>query len=246
MGNLTNLGGLLQSVLDFFATAQSDDCKSLAQQAQEGDIVLRSTPGADSDLIRKLGNCEYSHAGIVTKNAAGKLVVVDAMPGRGDDSTNAVGEEDIEEFFCGDSHGPPDKGMIARPNDPAVGQKAAEWAKQQTSDPAYRFDIFSDFRDSSKDLYCSDFVQQAFQNGGVDLVPSPMDFMSSANKQNTIDGVRAFAKTGGMGSTAQLGAHLASDAKLEAKILQKVKSFEYITPCQVAGSSHMTKVGSFP
>lgn len=233
--NTVNMGGLLQSSLDLLASlfrSENEDCKSLAKQAQEGDVVLRSTPGSDSDLIRKLGKCDYSHAGIVTKNAAGDLVVVDAMPRAG----GAVQEESLEDFFCHKDHGPPDKGMIARPNDSNVGAKASQWAQGQTNDPAYKFDIFSDFHTSPKDVYCSDFVHQAFQNAGVDLVPSPVDFMSPANKANTLDGIRDFKGP---------HTHLISDSKLEGEIKKQISNFEYITPCQVANNPHMTQVASF-
>lgn len=234
------MGGLLQSILSLFefnTAAPSEKCKELAKQAKEGDIVARSTPGSDSDLIRKLGRCEYSHAGIVTKNSAGELVVTDAMPREGGGKGAVGNEETVEDFFCHKDHGPPDKGTIARPNDPAISKKAADWAQQQTSDPAYKFDIFSDFRNSSKDVYCSDFVHQAFQNAGLDTVPAPIDFMSSANKQNTIDGIRDFKN---------LPKILASDSKLEGEIKKQVSNFEYITPCQVTDNPHVTKVGSFP
>jgi len=96
--NTVNLAGELQAPLPpSFGPMCVNDCKELAKQAKEGDIVARSTPGTDSDLIRKLGNCEYSHAGIVTKNAAGELVVTDAYPGRDD---GAVKNESVENLLC--------------------------------------------------------------------------------------------------------------------------------------------------
>lgn len=237
--NAANLGGLVQKRL---VRAGAQDCKSLAAQAQEGDIVLRSTPGADSDLIRKLARCDYSHSGIVTKNAAGQMVVVDAYPGR---SAGAVGEESVEDFFCHKDHGPPDKGMVARPNDPAISKQAADWARLQLSDPAYKFDIASDFRDTAKDVYCSDFVYQAFQNGGTDLVPNPMDFMSPTSKQNTLDGLRDYVKDTG-GVKEKWGTKLASNSKIESEAKKKFTNFEYITPCQVADNAHVKPVATFP
>lgn len=242
--NTVNMGGELQAPLvPSSAPASVSDCKELAKQAQEGDIVVRSTPGSDSDLIRKLGKCEYSHAGIVTKNAAGDLVVTDAYPGRND---GAVKNESVEDFFCNKDHGPPDKGTISRPNDPEVAKKAAEWAQSQTTDPAYTFDIFSDFRGSPNEVYCSDFVHQAFENAGVDIVPSPMDFMSSSNKKNTIDTMRDFAKTGGLGEGIQSMAEWAPDFVLKIAIKTKYSNFKYVTPCQVANSSQVSAVASFP
>lgn len=232
-GNTVDLAGEAQAPV---AGAKAKDCKELAKQAREGDIVVRSTPGEDSDLIRKLGRCEFSHAGIVTKDATGKLVVTDAYPGRGPGDKNAVGNESVEDFFCSPHHGPPDKGLLARPKDSNIAKKAAEWAQKQTTDPAYKFDIFSDFRTTPKDVYCSDFVHQAFQNAGVDVVPTPMDFMSAANKQNTIDGVREFKS---------LPRLLISDRKIESEIKKTISNFEYITPCQVARNPNVSTVSFF-
>ncbi len=229
--------------------AKPMDCKSLAESVKEGDVVLRSTAATESDLIRKLGGCDYSHAGIVTKDPTdpSKFMVTDAYPRGGSD----VGTESVEDFFCSKKHSDPpgtapDKGLVARPKDPAVAKKAAEWAQQQTKDPAYKFNIFNDFRSDPKDVYCSDFVHQAFQNGGVDVVPNPMDFMSSTNKANTVDALREFVKKGGYGRPAQMAEPLTSNSMLERKIKGKFTNFEYITPCQVANNSHMTKVASFP
>ena len=241
--NTVNIGGKTHPPV---VAASTLDCKGLASTVKEGDIVLRSTPGSDSDLIRQLGRCDYSHSGIVTRNAAGELVVTDAYPGRGSGNKEAVSNESVEDFFCSDSHGPPDKGLVARPEDPEAARKAAEWAQEQTSDPAYKFDIMSDFRTSPKDVYCSDFVHQAFQNAGVDLVPSPMDFMSATNKANTLEGMREFLKTGADGRGAKLGAKVVSDSKLERKLKSTFSNFEYITPCQVADNPLVSTVGSFP
>lgn len=242
--NTVNAGGDVHAPV----VVPPNPCKELAKQAQEGDVVMRSTPGDDSNLIRKLGNCEFSHSGIVTKNAAGKLVVVDAYPGRGPDNKKAVGEESVEDFFCSQRHdpAPPDKGQISRPKDPAVAKKAADWARDQIKNPDYKFNIFSDWKANGNDLYCSDFVHRAFQNAGEELVPSKMDFLSSANKKNTIDGVRDFAKTGAMGGKAKAGAYVTSDAALEKKIRSQIATSEYITPCQVGNNASMTKVGGFP
>jgi hypothetical protein len=174
-------------------------------------------------MIRKAAKCDYSHAGIVVENAAGDLVVVDAYPGR---SGGAVKEESIDDFFCG--HGT-FKGLASRPKDSAKAKKAAEWALAQTTDPAYDFGIFSPWNSDPKTLYCSDFVYQSFQNAGVDLVPKKMDFLSRANRQNTIDAAREYATK----EETRL-AKVASDSKIESELRKQAKGSEYITPCQVA------------
>jgi hypothetical protein len=200
------------------------DCKDMKNHLQEGDIVLRSTPGDDSDLIRKAGHCDYSHAGIVTKNSAGNLVVVDAYPRAG----SAVAEESVDSFFC--NHGAM-KGLAARPKDPAVAQKAAQWAQSQTKVGGYQFQLLDPWNQDPKRLYCSDFVHQSFQNAGLELVPTKLDLMSPANKKNTIDALRDFK-----GGTAKF----AGDSAIEQEIRKSAPSFEYITPCQVAMNAHTT------
>lgn len=213
------------------------DCKTIKNNVKEGDIVLRSTPGTDSDLIRKAGRCDYSHAGIVCKNAAGELVVVDAYPHK---NGGAVQEESIDDFFCKHSTS---KGLVARPKDCKLGEKAAKWAIKQTKDPAYKFDIFNPWNRDPKQLYCSDFVYQSYQNAGVEIVPKKMDFLSSKNKKNTIDAAREYAISEG-GATG-IGAIFASDRKIEEKLKKQAGSSEYITPCQVAMNGHMDTIIDF-
>ena len=165
------------------------DCKKIAPEVKEGDVVLRSTPGDDSDLIRAVAKCEYSHAGIVVKDAKGDLVIADAYPERTDGD---VKTETVESFFCG--HGT-DKGLVARPKDCDVGEKAAQWALSQTKEKDYKFDLFNPWDGDPKQLYCSDFVYQAYGAAGADIVPDKMDFLTPANKKNTLDALREFAKT---------------------------------------------------
>ena len=202
------------------------DCKDVKNHVQEGDIVLRSTPGADSDLIRKAGQCDYSHAGIIVRNAKGELVVVDAYPRAG----SAVAEEPIEDFFCG--HGT-FKGLVSRPKDCKAAQNAAQWAYDQTKDPDYKFDIFNPWDQDPKRLYCSDFVYQSFQNAGIEMVPNKMDFLSDSNKANTIAAAREFMKIEGT-ITERAAANIVPDAKIAKELRKKVTNSEYITPCQVA------------
>jgi hypothetical protein len=211
------------------------DCHDVKNHVQEGDIVLRSTPGADSDFIRKAGKCAYSHAGIVTKNDRGELVVVDAYLGRGASSEpdkNAVAEEPIDDFFC--NHGTY-KGLVTRPKDCDVAQKAAQWAYQQTKDPDYEFDIFNSWNQDPKQLYCSDFVYQSYQNAGIELISDKIDFLSDENKANTLQAARDYS----------MSAKLISDRKLEEELRKKASNSEYITPCQVAINSYTNTVMEF-
>ncbi|MCB2262283.1 MAG: hypothetical protein LGR52_04990 [Candidatus Thiosymbion ectosymbiont of Robbea hypermnestra] len=215
------------------------DCKDMKNHVQEGDVVLRSTPGADSDLIRKAGRCDYSHAGIVSKNAKGKLVVVDAYPER---TGGDVKEESIDDFFCEHDTF---KGQVARPKNHKLGKKAADWAMEQTKDLDYKFDIFNPWNRDPKQLYCSDFVYQAYQNAGVELTPKKMDFLSPKNKENTLDALREYVKSKGS-STERLLVKLASDSKLGEELKKKAGgNSEYITPCQVAVNNHMDTVVDF-
>lgn len=86
-----------------------------------------------------------------------------------------------------------------------------------------------------QDVYCSNFVHQAFQNAGVDIVPTPLDFLSAANKQNTIDRIRELKSVSGF----------APDWKVESQIKKAISNFEYITPCQVALNLHVGTVSFF-
>ena len=214
------------------------DCADVKNHVKEGDIVLRSTPGANSDLIRQAGRCDYSHAGIIARNAAGDLVVVDAYPGR---AVGAVKEESIDDFFC--KHGT-SKGLVARPKDPKLGEKAAQWAMAQTKDPAYQFDIFNPWNRDPKQLYCSDFVYQSYQNAGVELVDKKMDFLSSANKENTLEAMRIYMKKEG-DSEEKMTAKWASDETLESELKSRAGGSEYITPCQVAVNGNMDTAVDF-
>lgn len=220
------------------------DCKAIKNHVKEGDVVLRSTPGAESDLIRKASRCDYSHTGIVCKNAAGELVVVDAYPDR---TGGDVKEESVDDFFCEHDTF---KGLVARPKDCELGEKAAEWAMEQTKDPTYRFDIFDSADRNPKQLYCSDFVYQAYSNPEVDpetevdLVPEKMDFLSQDNKKNTLEAVREYAKSGA-NTGEKLAGKWASDDKLEAEFRKRTGSPRYITPCQVAVNEHMDTIVDF-
>lgn len=207
-----------------------NDCKEIEKHVAEGDIVVRGERGdPESDAIAKISKCQYSHAGIVARNAKGELVVVDAYPGRGPEKTNtkAVGASSVREFFCDHKA---TQGMVARPKDCEKAKKAAQWALKESQDPSYKFDLWDPWSKNNKDVYCSDFVYQSFQNAGVDLVPAKMDFLSPANRQNTIDAAREFK--GGL-------ARVAGDAKIENEMLKQTGgSSEYITPCQVASNAN--------
>lgn len=210
------------------------DCKDVKNQVQEGDIVLRGEQGdAESEFISKVSDCNYSHAGIVARNDNGELVVVDAYPGRGPANANAVEANSVDSFFC--DHGAT-QGLVARPKDCDASKKAAKWALEQTKDPDYTFDLWDPWNKNPKRLYCADFVYQSYQNGGVDLVPDKIDFLSPTNKQKTLDAVRGF----------DWKAKLASDKKLEKELLSRTDgSSEYITPCQVAVNAQTDTVSTF-
>jgi len=219
------------------APTTTSDCHEIKNHVQEGDIVVRGERGDnESEFIAKVSNCNYSHAGIVARNDAGDLVVVDAYPGRGpnDNNREAVAANSVDDFFCG--HGAT-QGLVTRPKDCDASKKAAQWAFQQTKDPDYVFDLFDPWNNNPKRLYCSDFVYQSFQNGGVDLVPTKTDFMSPANKANTIQAARDFQ--GGL-------AKIAPDKTIESELLKRTGgSSEYITPCQVASNPNTNTVVTF-
>ncbi len=197
------------------------DCKSMKSLVQEGDIVLRGERGdAESEFIAKVSGCDYSHTGMVVKNAAGELVVVDAYPGR---PAGAVSESPVDDFFCG--HGAT-QGLAARPKSCAAAQKAAQWALKQTKDPDYKFDLWDPWNHDPKRVYCADFVYQSFQNAGVDLVPVKTDMLDAAHRSTTLAEARKMA--GGL-------AKIAPDKKIEAELRKRTGgSSEYITPCQMA------------
>ena len=217
-----------------------NDCKKIKDNVQEGDIVLRGQRNDDSSkLISKISKCDYSHAGIVSCNDKGELVVVDAYPGRGtgdDEDLNAVGSSTLDDFFCG--HGAT-HGLVSRPKDSKAAKKAAKWALEQTKDPDYKFDLYDPWNEDPKKLYCADFVYQSFENAGVDLVPKKMDFLSEENKENTLSVARDSMKN----DYGKVKTFLATDKQLEEGLKKNYKSTEYITPCQVADNSNMdTKV----
>ncbi|MDY6994008.1 MAG: YiiX/YebB-like N1pC/P60 family cysteine hydrolase, partial [Pseudomonadota bacterium] len=199
-----------------------NDCHDIQNHLKEGDIVLKSTPGNDSDFIRKAAKCAYSHAGIVTQNDHGDLVIVDAYPQR---SNGAIAEESIDSFFCNHDTF---KGLVTRPNDCNAAKKAAQWAYKQTKNPDYNFDIFNPWSEDPKRLYCSDFVYQSYQNAGIELVADKMDFLSNENKANTLEAVREYV------SDEHKLVAKASDEKIEEELHKRASSSEYITPCQVA------------
>ena len=213
----------------------TSDCKDIKNHVQEGDIVTRGESGdSESDFIAKVSKCNYSHAGIVARDAKGDLVVVDAYPGRAAGNREAVAAHSVDDFFCG--HGAT-QGQVTRPKDCAAAQKAAQWALKQTSDKDYIFDLFDPWNKDPKRLYCADFVYQSFQNAGVDLVPTKMDFLSPANRSNTISAARDFK--GGL-------AKIAPDSKIEKELLKMSGgSSEYITPCQVAGNAYTDPAVNF-
>lgn len=217
---------------------ETDDCKEIAKHVQEGDIVVRGESGdSESDFIAKVSKCQFSHAGVVARDKNGDLVVVDAYPGRGPNNSQAVGTVTIEEFFCGHHGSKPTQGMVTRPKNNEAAKKAAEWAMKETEDPDYEFELFDPWNENNKNVYCSDFVYQSFQNAGVDLVPEKMDFLSEENKENTIDAARDFK--GGM-------AKIASDKKIEEELIKQTGGgSEYITPCQVANNDNTDTVVDF-
>ncbi|MET0649850.1 MAG: YiiX/YebB-like N1pC/P60 family cysteine hydrolase, partial [Pyrinomonadaceae bacterium] len=216
-----------------------NDCNEIEKHVQEGDIVLRGNDNdEESAFLSKLSGCKFSHAGVVARNAQGDLVVVDAYPGRGakksegGGNTSAIGEQSVKSFFCDHDA---TQGLVARPRDSAAAKKAAQWAYDQIKDPDYTFDLFDAWNKDPKRLYCADFVHQSYQNAGVDLVPAKMDFLSPANKKNTLQAVRDLKPT-----TRAL-----SDSKLESELLKKSNGSEYITPCQVAQNAQTDKVVDF-
>jgi hypothetical protein len=210
------------------------DCAQMKDHVQEGDIVLRGERGDDeSAFIAKVSKCDYSHAGIVARDANGDLVVVDAYPGR---SSGAVEAHSVDDFFCG-HHAT--QGIITRPKDSAKAKKAAEWALEQTKDPDYEFDLFDPWNKDPKRLYCSDFVSQSFENAGLSMVPHKTDFLSAANRQNTLDAARDFG-------VPWYASPFVSDKKVEQKLLEKANGFsEYITPCDVARNANTDTVVNF-
>lgn len=203
------------------------NCKDVGKHVQEGDIILRGERGnSESEFIGKVSGCPYSHAGIVARNAKGDLVAVDAYPGRGPGGKNAVGEQSLDDFFCG--HGAT-HGLVARPKDCAKAQKAAQWAMAQTADPDYTFNLWDPWNNDPKQLYCADFVYQSYQNAGVDLAPVKTDLLDAAHYDTTISEARKMA------AEDQKLARLAPDKRIEAELRSRTGgSSEYITPCQVA------------
>jgi Permuted papain-like amidase enzyme, YaeF/YiiX, C92 family len=206
------------------------DCKDVKNQVQEGDIVLRGEHGnEESEFVGKVSGCDYSHAGIVARDSAGQLVVVDAYPGRGPAGGNeaAVAAHPVDDFFCG--HGAT-HGVVARPKDCAKAQLAAQWAMAQTIQPDYKFNLWDPWNSDPKQLYCSDFVHQSFQSGGgLDLVPVKTDLLDTTHRATTLSEARKMA------ANDNRLAKLASDSKIESELRKRTGgSSEYITPCQVA------------
>jgi len=199
-------------------------CGDMAAHAQQGDIVLRGEAGdPESDFISTVSGCPYSHSGIVARNSAGELVVVDAFPGRRNATRGDVAEQSVSDFFC-KSRPPATHGIITRPKDCAAAKKAAEWAIKQTKEKDYHFDLWDPWNNDPKKLYCADFVYQSFSNAGVDLVPMKTDLLDAAHRHITIAAVRK----------KELLASAASDATIESKLRNKTGgSAEYITPCQM-------------
>ena len=191
--------------------------------------MLRGERGDDeSEFIGKVSGCDYSHAGIVARDAKGDLVVVDAYPGRGSakaKNKNAVGANPVDDFFCG--HGAT-HGLVGRPKDCVKAQAAANWAMGQTKDLDYNFDLWDPWNNDPKELYCADFVHQSYQNAGMDIVPIKTDLLDSAHRGATISEARKMAaKDTGL-------AKFASDSRIEAELRSRTGgSSEYITPCQV-------------
>lgn len=202
---------------------ETPNCADMKNHVHEGDIVLRGEAGdPESDFLAKVSGCPYSHAGIVTKNAAGNLVIVDAYPGR---STGAVAEIPVDDFFCG-HHAT--NGLVSRPKDCDAAIKAAQWAMSQTSDTGYVFDLWDPWNNDPKRLYCADFVYQSFQNAGVDLAPTKTDLLDSFHGATTISEARKLA------TQDTTLAKLASDKKIEAELRKRTGgNSEYITPCQM-------------
>jgi hypothetical protein len=231
------------------ASVFTADYTKIKDHVQEGDIVLRGERGhRESDFLAKAGKCDYSHAGIVVKNDEGELVVVDAFPSRGLNGKydNAVQAISVDCFFGPDkydaTHGlvtqyEATHGMVTRPKDCVAAEKAAEWAMEQTKDPDYVFSLFDPWNENPKKVYCADFVHQAYQNAGVELVKTKMDFLGEENKANTIAAGREF-----LGESAKDSWDITIEAKM---YLMARGTTEYITPCQVGTGSDNSTVLTF-
>lgn len=213
------------------------DCKENKNHVQEGDIVLRGERGdIESEFISKISKCNYSHAGIVAKNAIGEFVVVDAYPNR----NSAVGATSVDDFFCG--HGAT-HGLAVRPKDCQAARKAAQWALEQTKVSDYVFDIWDPWNKDPKTLYCADFVYQSYQNAGIVLVADKMDFLSDANRENTLSAVKESNEYKNLPFYERT---MATDRKIAENLLKKAGgSSEYITPCQVAVNPQTTTIATF-
>jgi hypothetical protein len=218
-------GAVLACTVEFSPcppTTKVTKAEEIAPLLEEGDIVLRMGPDGESRMIAESTRSKYSHSGIVVKGDDGKIMIVDAYPG--DDRKGAVKPVTPEKFF-GEGHAI--SGGVFRPKDKNAATKAASWAKEQTKDPDYVFDLSSPWNEDKKRVYCSDFVYQAFSNAGVTLVEDKYDLLSEDNRSNTAEALRKYK--GGF-------AKVASDEKIAEQASAYSKSSEFIAPGQLADS----------
>jgi hypothetical protein len=201
-----------------------------------GDILLREGPGTDSDLIMKITNHPFSHAGIVVRKPNNSLVALDAYPDRGNLAVSTV---TLEDFFD-TTHAK--SGVLVRycsagTLSEGIAQKVSEWALTQIS-VNYEFDLFDPYDNNNNNLYCSEFVWRCFLTQRINLVALPINILSHDNKENTLNALVDFAYASG---TAP---RIAMRSKVRTEVIKKLGSHKglFIAPYQLLESDDTIKV----
>lgn len=158
--------------------------EEIEAEVLDGDIVLRAGVGADSDLIRQLTGSPWSHSGMIVKVGT-DTYVIDNYPGR---SGGSIARISIAQFF----HGATDGGVWRYMPNRTVPAGASGWAQAQVG-TGYEFDLLDSYTNGDKVQYCSEFVWRAYEAGGDDLVPVPLN-VKGANLDATRRALMEYGK----------------------------------------------------
>lgn len=135
------------------------------QQLRDGDLLFRCGTSTSSHAVVEadMNNGIYSHVGIAI-NVGGVWKVVHAVPGESDDGIDRVKVEKVDSFFI-TTRAVNGAAMRLEHCDRERAERAARWALSRCGT---EFDDRYNWNDSSR-LYCTELVQHAYRQVGVDL-----------------------------------------------------------------------------
>jgi Permuted papain-like amidase enzyme, YaeF/YiiX, C92 family len=224
-----------------------EESSSIADMSDDGDIVLRSGGEPESRLIARLGRGRFSHAGICGR--AEHHEVIDAYPRE----PSAVAKTTFELFFDRSHAG--NGGGIYRYQGPLTKARAAARYAASLCEEHFVFDILDPIlgRDgeviNNSRLYCSEFVWRCFRDGANVVLVAPedfADFRSAENISNTAKVLGERELTERIGASARLVPSPMVRAMAEPKLRRFPHNGRFVTPDQLANSSHVSLIQCIP